>query len=328
MRGAAPFVVPGAGRSARAPHAQEVHRRLTQTVPAQPPTAHPSVTTTKGTTLMKRTTTATTLGAAALIALTGCGGSDVSEGDTVPLTDLQKDVDAGMKDAGTGSMTAKAGKEKLEGDFDLSEKKPSATLQGKTGQDSLDVRLVEGTYYLKAPSPQMTQKGKSWIKVPAETKDPTEQQLASSLEAMTKLSDPVAAIDGAKDVKAKVTEASDDEVTYEIKLSKKQMGKALEAQAKKSGDPQAEAMAAQASQGAQATTVKLAVDDKDRPVKSVTSAGDQKLTISYKGWGDDVKIDAPEKKSVGTIEVPKQAQAPSGQAPSGQAPSGGAPSGS
>lgn len=269
---------------------------------------------------MKRTTTATALGAAALIALTGCGGSDVSEGDTVPLADLQKDVDAGMKDAGTGSLTAKAGKEKLEGDFDLSEKKPAATLEGKTGKDSLDVRLVDGTYYLKAPSPDMTQKGKSWIKVPEESKDPTEQQLASSLEAMTKLSDPVAAIEGAKGVDAKVSKTDGDEVTYEIKLSKKQMGKALEAQAKKSGDPQAQAMAAQAAQGAQATTVKLAVDGDDRPVKSVTSAGDQKLTVSYTGWGDDVKIDAPKKETVGTVEVPKQAA--QGQAPSGAAPSG------
>ena len=274
---------------------------------------------------MKRTTTATTLGAAALIALTGCGGSDVSEGDTVPLADLQKDVDAGMKDAGTGSMTAKAGKETLKGDFDLSEKKPSAALKGQTGKDALDVKVVEGTYYLKAPSPEMTQKGKSWIKVPGESKDPTEQQLASSLEAMTKLSDPVAAIDGAKGVDAKVTGTDGDEVTYEIKLSKKQMGKALEAQAKKSGDEQAQAMAEQAAQGAQATTVKLVVDGKDRPVKSETSAGEQKLTVSYKGWGDDVKIEAPEKRKVGTIEVPKQAQ---GQAPSGQAPSGSAPSGS
>ena len=66
--------------------------------------------------MKNRTTTATALGAAALIALTGCGsgsgsGSDASEGDTVPLADLQKDVEAAMEDAGSGSMTAKAGEE-------------------------------------------------------------------------------------------------------------------------------------------------------------------------------------------------------------------------
>lgn len=261
---------------------------------------------------MKRTTTATTLGAAALIALAGCGsGSDVSEGDTVPLADLEKDVDAAMKDAGTGSMTAKAGKEEIDGDFEVSDS-PKTQLKGKTGGESLDVRLVDDVYYVKAPSPQMTQKGKSWIKASTDSKDQPSQQLATSLEAMTKLSDPVAAIDGAKGVDAKVTKAEDDKTTYKIKLSKKQMGAALKAQAKESGDEQAAAMAAQ---GAQATTVDLTVDGDDRPVKSVTSAGEQKLTVTYKGWGDDVAIKAPTKGKVGTVEVPKQ-QAPS-QAPQG-----------
>lgn len=269
---------------------------------------------------MKRTTTATTLGAAALLALAGCG-SDASEGDTVPLADLQEDVDAGMKDAGTGTMTAKAGQETLDGEFDLSEDKPAATLASKGGQDELDVRMVDDTYYLKAPSPEMTQKGKSWIKVPQNSEDPTNQQIASSLEAMTKLSDPVSAIDGAEDVEAEVTKTDGDEVTYEIKLDKEQMGKALEAQAKESGDEQAAQMA---GQSAQATTVTLTVDGDDRPVKSETSAGDQKLTVTYKGWGDDVKIDAPAEKTVGTVEVPEQAQQGQGQAPSG----GGSGSGS
>lgn len=273
--------------------------------------------------MKNRTTTATTLGAAALIALSGCGGSgsDVSEGDTVPLADLQKDVEAAMEDAGTGSMTAKAGKEKLTGDFEASEEASKAHLKGDNGGEKLDVRLVDDVYYFKAPSPEMTQKGKSWIKASPDSDDPSTQQLASSLEAMTKLSDPVAAIDGAKDVDAEVSKTDGDETTYKIKLSKKQMGKALEAQAKESGDEQAAQMAAQ---GAQATTVNLTVDGDDRPVKSVTSAGDQKLTVTYKGWGEDVSIKAPDKKEVGTVEVPEQ-QAPSG---GGQSPSSGSGSGS
>lgn len=281
--------------------------------------------------MKNRTTTATALGAAALIALTGCGsgsgsGSDASEGDTVPLADLQKDVEAAMEDAGSGSMTAKAGEEELKGDFEVSDS-PQAHLTGDNGGEKLDVRLVDDVYYVKAPSPDMTQKGKSWIKASTDSDDPSSQQLASSLEAMTKLSDPVAAIDGAKDVDAKVSSSDGDETTYKIKLSKKQMAAALKAQAKESGDEQAAQMA---EQGAQATTVDLTVDGDDRPVKSVTSAGDQKLTVSYTGWGEDVSIKAPAKKKVGTVEVPEQQQAPSGgQAPSdGQSPSSGSGSSS
>ena len=222
--------------------------------------------------MKNRTTTATALGAAALIALTGCGsgsgsGSDASEGDTVPLADLQKDVEAAMEDAGSGSMTAKAGEEELKGDFEVSDS-PQAHLTGDNGGEKLDVRLVDDVYYVKAPSPDMTQKGKSWIKASTDSDDPSSQQLASSLEAMTKLSDPVAAIDGAKDVDAKVSTSDGDETTYKIKLSKKQMAAALKAQAKESGDEQAAQMA---EQGAQATTVDLTVDGDDRPVKSVTS---------------------------------------------------------
>lgn len=272
---------------------------------------------------MKKTTTATTLGAAALLALAGCGsGSDVSEGDTVPLADLQEDVDAAMKDAGTGSMSAKAGSEQLDGEFDMSDS-PAASVSGK-GDQELDVRLVDGVYYLKAPSAEMTQKGKSWIKATPDSKDPASQQLGSQLEAMTKLSDPVAAIDGAKDVDAEVTKSEGDEVTYEIKLSKKQMASALEAQAKEAGDEQAAEMA---GQGAQATTVKLVVDDQDRPVKSETSAGEQKLTVTYSDWGGDVSIAAPAKDKVGTVEVPEQ-QSPSGSGSSGSGSSGSGASGS
>lgn len=274
--------------------------------------------------MKKRTTTATTLGAAALIALAGCGsGSDASEGDTVPLADLQKDVDAAMEDAGTGSMTAKAGEEKLDGDFEVSDS-PEAHLKGKTGGEDLDVLLVDDVYYVKAPSPEMTQKGKSWIKASTDSDDQPSQQLAGSLEAMTKLSDPVSAIDGAKDVDAKVTKTDGDETTYQIKLSEKQMAAALKAQAKESGDEQAAEMA---GQGAQATTVALTVDGEDRPVKSVTSAGEQKLTVTYKDWGGDVSIKAPAKDKVGTVEVPEQ-EAPTGSPESGSSGSGSSGSGS
>lgn len=274
---------------------------------------------------MKKTTTATTLGAAALIALAGCGsGSDVSEGDTVPLADLQEDVDAAMKDAGTGSMKAKAGEEQIDGDFDLSD--PEATsLSGKSGGQDLDVRLVDDVHYLKAPSPEMTQKGKTWIKASPDSKDPASKQLGASLEAMTTLKDPVAAIDGAEDVEAEVTTAEEDEVTYEIKLSKEQMAAAMEAQAKESGDEQAAAMA---GQGAQATTVTLVVDGDQRPVKSTTSSGEQELTVTYSGWGDDVSIEAPAKDSVGTVEMPEQGQAPQGSSGSGSSGSGSGSSGS
>ena len=258
---------------------------------------------------MKKTTTATSLGAAALLALAGCGsGSDVSEGDTVPLADLQEDVDAAMKDAGTGSMSAKAGGEELKGDFDRSDE-PAASISGKTGEQDLDVRMIDDVYYLKAPSPEMTQKGKTWIKVDQDSKDPASQQLGSSLEAMTKLSEPMAAIDGAGDVDAEVTKVDGEEATYEVKLSKDQMAKVLEKQAKEAGDDQA---AQQAGQGAQATTVTLVLDEDQRPVKSETSAGEQKLTVSYSDWGGDVSIKAPAKDKVGTVEMPSQGKAPSG----------------
>lgn len=254
---------------------------------------------------MNTTTTATTVGAAALIALAGCGsGSGAGEGDTVSLADLQKDTETAMTDAGTGSMSAKASGAQLDGDFDSSDPK-SVSISGKSGGQDLDVRLVDEVYYAKAPSPEMTQKGKTWIKATPDSKDPASQQLAASLASMAKLTDPFAAIDGAKDVDATVKKTDGEKVTYEIALTKKQMAAALEQQAKDAGNEQGAQMAAQ---GAQPTTVMLTVDGKDRPVKSVTSAGQQKLTVSYSGWGDDVSISAPPKDEVGTPVVPKQQQ--------------------
>lgn len=269
---------------------------------------------------VKRTSTATALGAAALIALTGCGqsGSDASKGDTVPLTELGDTVDAAMKEAGTGSMKASSGKEELTSDFDLSEDR-AASLSGKTGGQDLDVRFVDDMFYLKAPSPEMTQPGKSWIKVDPEGKEPADQQMAASLDSMTELSDPIAPLKGAGDVDAKVTGAEGDEVTYEIKLSKEQMAKAAKKQAEKAGDEQAAAMAAQ---GARATTVELVLDEKDRPVSSTTTVGEQKLTITYSDWGGDVAIEAPPADKVGTVEMPSQGQQPS-QGSSGSSGSSG-----
>ncbi|HIZ98724.1 MAG TPA: hypothetical protein H9805_09120 [Candidatus Janibacter merdipullorum] len=273
---------------------------------------------------MKTTTTATAVGAATLLALAGCG-SGPSEGDTVSLTDLREDVDAAMKDAGTGSMSAKAGQEKITGDFDLSDAE-STSLKGDGGQQSVDVRQIKDDFYLKAPSPEMTQKGKTWIKADPDSKEPATQQLGASLESMTKLKDPFAAIDGAKDVDAEVASVDGDEVTYEIALSKKQMAAVMKAQAKEAGDEQGAAMA---EQGAQKTTVELVVDGDDRPVKSTTTAGEQSLTVSYSDWGGDVSIKAPAKDSVGTPEVPEQpAPGGSGSGGSGSSGSGGSGSGS
>lgn len=270
---------------------------------------------------MKRTTTATTLGAAALIALAGCGqsGPDVSEGDTVPLSELSEDVDAAMEDAGTGSMSAKSGEEKLDGDFDLSED-PKASLSGKAGGQELDVRLVDDVLYLKAPSPEITQKGKSWVKVDPDGEDPASKQLGSSLEAMTELSNPLAAVEGAGDVDAEVTKVEDEKVTYEIKLTKEQMGKAAKKQAEEAGDEQAAAMA---EQGAQETTVNLVLDEDERPVKAETSAGEQKLTVTYSDWGEEVSISAPPKDKVGTVEMPEQQGSPQQPDSSGSSDSSG-----
>lgn len=252
---------------------------------------------------MKRTTTATILGAATLIALAGCGsGADVSEGDSVKLDALSKDVNAAMEGAGTGSMTVKSTGVDLEGDFELG-KNEAASITGKTGEQPVDLRVVDGVHYLKAPSPQTTQKGKTWIKADSESKNLQDQRLASSMEAMTDLSDPLAAIGGADDVNAEVTKVEDGKVTYEIALSKKQMGKVLEQQAKDAGDEQGAAMAARQ---AQKTTMTLVVDEGDLPVKATTTAGQATLDVAYSGWGDDVSIEAPPKGKVGTLKVPTQ----------------------
>lgn len=256
---------------------------------------------------MKRTTTATILGAATLIALAGCGsgsgsGADVSEGDSVKLDALSKDVNAAMEGAGTGSMKVKATGVQLEGDFELG-KNETANITGTTGEQPVDLRVVDGVHYLKAPSPQTTQKGKTWIKADSQSKDPQEQRLVSSMEAMTDLSDPFAAIGGADDVDAEVTKAQDGKVTYEIALSKKQMAKVLEQQAKDAGDEQGAAMAAQQ---AQKTTTTLVVDEDDLPVKATTKAGQATLDVAYSGWGDDVSVKAPPKDKVGTLKVPTQ----------------------
>lgn len=258
---------------------------------------------------MKRTTTATTLGAATLIALAGCGsGADVSEGDSVALDTLSKDVNAAMEDAGTGSMKVKSTGVELEGDFELG-KNEAASITGKTGQQPVDVRVVDGMHYLKAPSPEVTQKGKTWIKADAESKNPQDQQLASSMESMADLKDPLAAIGNAGDVDAEVTKVEDGRVTYEIALSKEQMGKVLEQQAKDAGDEQGAAMAAKQ---AQKTTTTLVVDEDDLPVKATTKAGQATLDVAYSGWGDDVSIEAPPKDKVGTLKAPAQGGGPPG----------------
>ncbi len=256
---------------------------------------------------MKRTTTAAIAGAATLIALTGCGsGSDVSEGDTVELSSLSKDVDAAMKDAGTGSMKVTSDAVELDGSFDL--KKKATSISGSTGQQDVDIRTVDGVHYLKSPSPQVTQKGKTWIKADPDSKNPQDQQLATSMQAMTDLKDPVAAIRGASGAEAEVTKVEDGKVTYKIDLSKKQMGKALEKQAKEAGDEQGAAMAAQQ---AQKTTTTLVLDSKDRPVQATTKAGQATLKVAYSDWGDKVSVKAPPKEKVGTVKAPKQQSAPS-----------------
>lgn len=269
---------------------------------------------------MKKTTTATTLGAATLIALAGCGsgsGSDVSEGDSVTLDALSKDVNAAMKGAGTGSMKATSTNVDLEGDFELG-KDEAASITGKTGEQPVDVRVVDGMHYLKAPSPEVTQKGKDWIKADPESKNPQDQQLASSMEAMADLKDPLAAIGGADDVDAKVAKVEDGKVTYEIALSKKQMGKVLEQQAKDAGNEQGAAMAAQQ---AQKTTTTLVVDEENLPVKATTKAGEATLDLAYSGWGDDVSIEAPPKDKVGTLKAPKAPSQGGGSTGSGSSPS-------
>lgn len=265
---------------------------------------------------MKRTTTATIIGAATAIALAACGSGGASEGDTVKLNSLSKDVNSAMEDAGSGTMKVKSTGVQLDGDFDLG-KKEAASISGKTGGQDLDIRVVDGTHYLKAPSPQVTQKGKSWIKADPEAKNPQEKQLATSMQAMVDLRDPFASIKGAGDVDAKVTKVEDGKVTYEIKLSKKQMGKALEHQAKEAGNEQGAAMAAQQ---AQKTTTTLVVDEDERPVKATTKSGGASLDVTYSGWGDDVSVKAPAKDKVGTLKIPKQ--------PSGGAAPGGGPSSS
>lgn len=266
---------------------------------------------------MTKTTTATTLGAATLIALAGCGsgsGTDVSEGDSVTLDALSKDVNVAMEGAGTGSMKATSTNVELEGDFELG-KNEAASITGTTGEQPVDVRVVDGVHYLKAPSPEVTQKGKTWIKADPESTNPQDQQLAGSMEAMADLSDPLAAIGGADDVDADVTKVQDGKVTYEIALSKKQMGKVLEQQAKDAGNEQGAAMAAQQ---AQKTTTTLVVDGDDLPVKATTKAGDATLDVAYSGWGDDVSIEAPPKDEVGTLKVPSQG---GGSAGPGSSPS-------
>ncbi|WP_338750474.1 hypothetical protein [Janibacter alittae] len=251
---------------------------------------------------MKRTTTATLIGAATLIALAGCGssGAAVSEGDSVELDALSTDVDAAMRDAGTGSMKAESDGVELEGDFQLG-KTEAASVTGTTGGQPVDLRVVDGVHYLKAPSPEVTQKGKTWIKADPESKKPQDQQLASSMTAMTDLRNPLAAIDGAEDAKAEVTKVEDDRVTYEIALSKKQMGAVLEQQAKDAGDEQGAAMAAQQ---ARKTTTTLVVDKGDLPVEATTKAGQATLDVAYSSWGEDVSVEAPPKGTVGTLEVP------------------------
>lgn len=252
---------------------------------------------------MKKTTTATTLGAATLIALAGCGsGADVSEGDSVTLDALSKDVDAAMEDAGTGSMKVTSTNVELAGDFELG-KNEAASITGTTGEQPVDVRVVDGVHYLKAPSPEVTQKGKTWIKADPKSTNPQDQQLASSMAAMADLSDPLAAIGDADDVDAEVAKVEDGKVTYEIALSKEQMGKVLEQQAKDAGNEQGAAMAAQQ---AQKTTTTLVVDEDDLPVKATTKAGDATLDVAYSGWGDDISIAAPPKDEVGTLKAPSQ----------------------
>ena len=194
---------------------------------------------------------------------------DLSEGDSVTLDALSKDVDAAMEDAGTGSMKVTSTNVELAGDFELG-KNEAASITGTTGEQPVDVRVVDGVHYLKAPSPEVTQKGKTWIKADPESKNPQDQQLAGSMEAMADLSDPLAAIGGADDVEAKVAKVEDGKVTYEIALSKKQMGKVLEQQAKDAGDEQGAAMAAQQ---AQKTTTTLVVDEERGIVLSIVRFG-------------------------------------------------------
>ena len=227
-----------------------------------------------------------------------------------------------MEDAGTGSMKVTSTDVELDGDFELG-KNEAASITGTTGKQPVDVRVVDGVHYLReAPSPRTTQKGKTWIKADAGSKNPQDQQLASSMEAMADLSDPLAAIGGAEDVDAEVAKVEDHKVTYEIALSKKQMGAVLEQQAEDAGDEQGAAIAAQQ---AQKTTTTLVVDGDDLPVKATTTAGDATLDVAYSGWGDDVSIEAPPKDEVGTLRRPPGAAVPPFRFPRPRADTSGPP---
>lgn len=246
------------------------------------------------------------------LALTGCGSDggaqgaaagqsqaadgldlgSLSTGDTVRGGDLAALSSAAVQDAKTVRVTMAGASSggTLKGAADFSTQPASITFAGNVQGEDLTVLLVDGILYIKTPAAG----AKPWIKIDPNGDSQMSQMVATMLEPLSKQSDPTWLMSATGDAELTVTATDGDTVSFEQKLTEKEMsdlgsrlyGSGFTGQA--SGD----------------MTVTTTVDNLGRPTKIVvsTSSGDQ--TMQYSDWGAKLDISAPPEDQVGELQTP------------------------
>jgi hypothetical protein len=218
--------------------------------------------------------------------------TSLSEGDTVPASDLADLSSAAVHEAGTVKVTiggASAGEE-LTGAADFGRKPAAIRFGGSIQGQDLSVVLVDKVLYIKAPGAG----AKPWVKIDPDGSDQMSRMVATMLEPLNRQTDPTWMMSMSGDAKLTVTTADGDGVTFEQQLTKKQIN-----------DMATEMYGGQFEGQAQGDmTVTTTVDGDGRPVRIVVSTPAGEQTMRYSEWGSDVDISAPPKDEVGTFDTP------------------------
>ena len=218
--------------------------------------------------------------------------SALSEGDTVPASDLASLSSAAVHEAGTVKVVidgASAGEE-LTGAADFGRKPAAIRFGGNVQGQDLSVVLVDQVLYIKAPGAG----AKPWVRIDPDGSDQMSQMVARMLEPLNRQTDPTWMMSMSGGSKLTVTGTEGEGVTFEQKLTKKQIN-----------DMATEMYGGQFEGQAQSDmSVTTTVDGSGRPVRIVVSTPAGEQTMRYSDWGSDVDISAPPKDEVGTFETP------------------------
>lgn len=266
---------------------------------------------------------AVTLGTAALLALSGCGGgggtiAEPKASSSAPSTSapegpsgstsgqqLFTTLTAAIVDAGSATVDLKisTGGQTISGNgvyqFRTGDEVAADLTITIPGQGELRTVILGPDVYLKLPA-ALAQPGRPWVKIQAGGSDPLSQSLGSVVEQLRGGLDPgdgLAAIQGATTVE-RTGEETVDGVETTVYAASMDLAKAAE-YAEGDLKRQYEQLAAS---GVETLEFTLWVDGDDllRRFRTVvpTKQGDVEAVGNYSGWGEPVTIEAPPQDQV------------------------------